>query len=44
MLSRCLDKLQAQAQAMLAEAQALPQPEAAVPPWDPLQVWRGNKP
>ncbi|WP_051975054.1 MarR family winged helix-turn-helix transcriptional regulator [Cupriavidus necator] len=42
-LSRCLDKLQAQAQAMLAEAQALPQPEDAAPAWHPLQVWRGNR-
>ncbi|MBP0619527.1 MarR family winged helix-turn-helix transcriptional regulator [Cupriavidus consociatus] len=42
-LSRCLDKLQARAEAMMAEAQALPQPEGAAPPWDPLQVWRGGK-
>ncbi|EON16276.1 MarR family transcriptional regulator [Cupriavidus sp. GA3-3] len=42
-LSRCLDKLQAQAGAMLVEAQALPQPEGEAPAWDLLQVWRGGK-
>lgn len=41
-LSRCLDKLQAQAGAMLAEAQALPQPEGAERAWDLLQVWRAD--
>ncbi|WP_316157172.1 MarR family winged helix-turn-helix transcriptional regulator [Cupriavidus sp. BIC8F] len=39
-LSRCLDKLQAQAGAMLTEAQALPQSEGPEPVWDLLQVWR----
>ncbi|BDB27622.1 hypothetical protein CTP10_R50300 [Cupriavidus sp. P-10] len=42
-LSRCLDKLQARAEAMMEQAQALPQPEDAAPAWDPLQVWRGGK-
>ncbi|KWR79468.1 MarR family winged helix-turn-helix transcriptional regulator [Cupriavidus sp. IDO] len=39
-LSRCLEKLQAQAALMLEEAQALPQPPADAPAQDPLQVWR----
>lgn len=28
---------------MMAEAQALPQPDDAAPAWDPLQVWRAGK-
>ncbi|AMR81212.1 MarR family winged helix-turn-helix transcriptional regulator [Cupriavidus nantongensis] len=42
-LSRCLDKLQAQAGAMLAEAQALPQPAGEAPAWELQRVWRGEK-
>lgn len=42
-MSRCLDKLQARASAMLADAQALPQPAGEAPAWELQRVWRAEK-
>ncbi|MDK3024274.1 MarR family transcriptional regulator [Cupriavidus taiwanensis] len=42
-MSRCLDKLQARASAMLADAQALPQPPGEAPAWELQRVWRAEK-